>query len=125
MRRTVLLALLLCAAPALAQPTKPAPPKPAPPAPPAASRIVKFEPTRGVAGTRVRVFVRGLAATDTVVYGGKPVQEIERTPASVDVVVPAGAKSDFFAVRSPAGTSVASERFGIVKPPVILSFVPV
>ncbi|MBI5480016.1 MAG: IPT/TIG domain-containing protein [Deltaproteobacteria bacterium] len=128
MRRTVLLALLLCVAPVLAQPTKPARPPAAPPAapPPAAatSRIVKFEPTRGLPGTRVRVFVLGLAATDTILYGGKPVPEIERTPASVDVVVPPGAKSAFFAVKSPAGTSVARERFGVVKPPVIVSFAP-
>jgi hypothetical protein len=128
MKRTVLLALLLGVTPVLAQPTKPARPPAAPPAgpPPTAttSRIVKFEPTRGVAGTRVRVFVQGLQATDTILYGGKPVQEIERTPASVDVVVPLGAKSDFLAVRAPSGTSMARERFGVVKPPVIVSFAP-
>ena len=130
MRRSLLLVALLCTTPALAQPGKPAPPAPArPPGPPpvaprADSRIVKFEPTRGVPGTRVRVFVRGLQATDVIVYGGKPVQEIERTPASVDVVVATGAKSDYFGVKSPAGISLARERFGIVKAPVILSFTP-
>ena len=128
MRPTMLLALLLCATSVLAQPKRPMPPAGPPPvaprAPAAESRIVKFEPTRGVAGARVRIHVRALAPADTILYGGKPVRELERTPASVDVVLPAGAKSDFFAVRSPSGISVARERFAVVKPPVILGFHP-
>jgi hypothetical protein len=125
MKRSLLPALLLCTTTALAQTGRPAPPPGPPPvAPRAESRIVRFEPTRGVPGIRVRVFVHGLQATDVIVYGGKPVHEIERTPASVDVTVPTGAKSDYFGVKSPAGISLAHERFGIVKAPIILGFNP-
>jgi hypothetical protein len=132
----VLVALTL-AAPAAAQPGAP---KPAPPtnrgtlkvlgaadggaATLRGARIVRFEPTRGQAGTRVRIFVEGLAPGDRILYGARPLRELDRQAGHVDVQIPTVAKSDFFAIQSGKARLPAAERFAVIRPPVIARTAP-